>query len=259
MNVVQNELLELTPNELATLSVCLEVPQPMGLGVHPLDELSAAGRTLTMRSCLESLADKGCVDALPGERFRVRDHVAQIVSVAARPSAVLRLVATDAGQTTGLVFVYGIRDLAVVHEVCLDGRQRLMPKSLVDAVAELADVLGGLPPGADRADDSVVLTRAQLVPGPDQSGTVVDPQVALIRGDLTRAAKSVRLDLAWRNGAAIVAPYLTVFTADSETSWILTGVGAEQDDLVTCRRADLTQVRRALGAMLVGSAFVPAG
>lgn len=255
MSVLQNELLELTPNELATLSVCLELPQPVGLGVRPLDDLSDEDRTLTIRSCLESLAQKGYVEALPGERFRVHDVAAQIVVVAARPSAVLRLVQSDEDQPTGLVFIYGVRDLAVVHEVCLDGSQRLMPKSLTEAVAELAGVLGGVPSEADPADEAVVRTRAQLMPASQPAGTDADPRVETIQGDLARAVKSVRLDLAWLNGSATIAPYLTVFSADDETAWLLTGIGAEPDDVVTCHRAEVAHVRRALHAMLVGSAF----
>ena len=256
MRMLQNELLELTPNELATLSLCLEVPQPVGLGVHPLDVLSVADRTSTVRSCLESLAGRGYVEALPGDQFRIHDVTAQIVTVAARPSAVLRLVRSEGDQTTGLVFIYGIRDLAVVQEVRLDGSQRFMPKSLTDAMAELADALGGLPSEAESAEPAVALTRAQLMPAPQPQRSDTDPRVEGIRRDLARAVESVRLDLLWMNGSATVAPYLTVFTADDETSWLLTGIGAEADDIVTCHRASVIQVRRALHAMLVGSAFV---
>lgn len=255
MSVLQNELLEITPNELATLSVCLELPQPVGLGVRPLDDLSDEDRTLAIRSCLESLAQKGYVEALPGERFRVHDVAAQIVTVAARPSAVLRLLRSDGDQPTALVFVYGVRDLAVVHEVCLDGSQRLMPKTLADAVAEIADVLGGLPAEADPPHEAVVMTRAQLMPASQPTGADADPRVETIRSDLARATESVRLDLAWLHGAATIAPYLTVFTSDAEPAWLLTGMGAEPDDVVTCHRAEVAHVRRALHSMLVGSAF----
>jgi hypothetical protein len=260
MSVLQNEVLELTVNELAVLSVCLEVPQPAGLGVRPLDSLSDADRTQLILLSLQSLATKGYVEALPDDRFRVLPVAAQLVTVAARPSAVLRLARWEGDQATGVVFIYGIRDLAVLHEIRPDGSHRLLPKSLAEALGELADVLGGLPLDADLADAPLVLTRAQLGPEPSSAdGPEPDPRVVSLRADLARAVESARLDLAWINRAGTVAPYLAVFTSDAETSWLLTGIGEEPDDLVTCHPAKVAYLRRALQAMLVGSAFEMAG
>jgi hypothetical protein len=257
MGVLAEETLELTVDEFATLCLCLEVPQPVGLGARPFAGLSSEQLTGLTLSCLESLATKGYVDEPHQGTFRVRDVAAHVVTLAARAPAVLRVLNSVGDQTTGLLFVYATRELAVVHEIRPDGTHRLLPKPLSRAVDEVAQGVGGLSGEPAPIDDSLVLSRAELESGPGHRPNAPEDKGRLhqLQEDLARMTRSVRLDLAWLRGDATIAPYLVVIYSDEHTAWLLTGIGEEPDDLVTCHPARITHLRRALSAMLTGSAF----
>jgi len=255
MSVAAQEVLELTVNEFATLCLCLELPQPIGLGQLPFAGLSAHQLTQMSRTCLESMAAKGYVEDLLGAKFRVREFPAQIIAVAAQASAVLRVLTTEAARPSGLAFVYVFERQAVVHEIRIDGTHCLVPKPVDVALDEVAQGLGGLPDEHPISAESVVLARAELSSAPSVDGSHESPLRQLMRRDLARMIGSVRVDLAWPLRESIIAPYLVMIASDERTMWLLTGIGDLPEDMVTCRPASVGHVQRAFRAMLAGSDF----
>jgi hypothetical protein len=254
-------LSDLSSAELQTLCVALVVPPLVGLGVHPLDDISDDERVALMYRSMTSLADRGYVNRVGPGDFAVAPWVAQVMTAAGRPSAVIRILELANPEEPKVAFIYGIEELAVVHELQSDGTHRLLAKSLAQAVHEVSGILASFSSIGFGEDRRFTLRRGVLMSDDVLESTVDDGLLALITAARSAAAsgQGIRVDVAWVFEGEAVEPYLAVLGADGQEHWLLTGIGQSSEDEITCHSASAHHVVEGFAAVLKGSVFAGPG
>lgn len=243
---------DLTILELEALTLALELPSLPGAGVHPFGGLDSEQAAAAMLHAMRACVAKGYVAEVGDGQFQVQSAPAQILSAAAWPLSVVRMVTYDGDVVGPVLFVYLRPQIAVVHSIDLDGRHRLVARSLDAACDELIELVAGGVESEQDDETALVLSRGALA-GSDSSMDGVDlDRLAQVRRAM-RSGAGVRIDLGDPRFPEQGSLYVALAAGPDVDPWILSGIGLSDDALVTCRPATRFHLRGAIDGLLAAS------
>lgn len=249
-----NEILDdLSVLDVEALSVALELPSIPGVGVRPFGDMDPEDSAAAMLHAMRGLVARGYVRDLGDDRFAVEPATAQVISAAAWPLTVLRVVTYVGGGVESFFFVYAREGVSIVHEIGPSGRHRLIPKSLASACDDLVGLLSHLVEAEDGEERAIVLPRRELMSAAPGTG---DAEIAEILARARATAASgygIRVDLGDPRFPENGSLYVALLGGPNVDPWVLSGVGLDDEALVTCAPATKRDLRGALKAMLEAS------
>lgn len=254
--VIQNdEVLDgLTILELEALTLALELPSLPGAGVHPFGDMGAEQAASAMLHAMRTCAAKGYVEEVGVGEFQVQSAPAQILSAAAWPLSVVRMVTYDGDSVSAVLFLYLRPQIAVVHSIDLEGHHRLVARTLDSACDELVELVSGLVKAEQDDEAPLVLARGALS-GSDSSVDGINPdRLAEVRRAM-RSGAGVRVDLGDARFPEQGSLYVGLAAGPDVDPWILSGIGLSDEALVTCRPATRSHLRGALNGLLAASSI----
>jgi hypothetical protein len=245
---------DLTILELEALTLALELPSLPGAGVHPFGDMDAEQAASAMLYAMRACAAKGYVAEVGDGQFQVQSAAAQILSAAAWPLSVVRMVTYDGDSVGAVLFVYLRPQIAVVHSIDPNGRHRLVARSLDAACDELIELVSGLVEAEQDDEAPLVISRAALARSDSSIDGVDLDRLAELRRAM-RSGAGVRVDLGDARFPEQGSLYVALAAGPDVDPWILSGIGLSDDALVTCRPATRSHLRGALDGLLAASSI----